>query len=101
MRDCDIRSALGSKLRSEKGAAACLVEELGLCQGDVFVDLAVVDGCLEGYEIKSDHMTSYLSEAALIDPQTMRSARSWTVLSTLAATRGCMRCWAPGPALSR
>lgn len=55
MRDIDIRPILGSKLRSKMGAAALMVEELGLCQGDVFVDIAVIDGRLEGYEIKSDH----------------------------------------------
>lgn len=54
MDDCAIRNALSSKLLSEKEANALLVEELGLCQGDVFVDVAVVGDTLEGYEIKSD-----------------------------------------------
>lgn len=57
MTDSDIRDVLNCKLRSEKGAASVLVEELGLCQGDVFVDVAVVDRRLEGYEIKSDQDT--------------------------------------------
>lgn len=57
MRDSDIRDALTSKLRLEKGATTVLVEELGLCQGDVFVDVAVADSRLEGYEIKSDQDT--------------------------------------------
>ncbi len=54
IRDRDIRSALGPKLRLAMGDDAVLVEELGLCQGDVFVDVAMINGHLEGYEIKSD-----------------------------------------------
>ncbi len=34
-----------------------IVEELGLCRGTVRVDLAVVNGSLKGYEIKSDRDT--------------------------------------------
>ena len=34
-----------------------VVEELGLCQGAVRVDLAVVNGSVHGYEIKSDQDT--------------------------------------------
>lgn len=54
LRDSDIRAVLGGRLRSEMGVTARVVEELGLCQGDVFVDVAVVDSALDGYEIKSD-----------------------------------------------
>ena len=31
-----------------------IIEELGLCQGEARVDVAVVNGCMHGYEIKSD-----------------------------------------------
>ena len=54
MKDADIRAALTRKLCSEKRPEAILIEELGLCQGDVFVDVALIDGRLEGFEIKSD-----------------------------------------------
>ncbi len=57
MNDRDIRAALGAHLHGQVAADALLVEELGLCQGDVFVDVAVVDGTIEGYEIKSDRDT--------------------------------------------
>ena len=30
------------------------LEELGLCQGDARVDYAVINGAMNGYEIKSD-----------------------------------------------
>ena len=57
--DLTIRSALRSKLladHAEEGDTA-LMEELGLCRGRVRVDLALVNGSLHGYEIKSDRDT--------------------------------------------
>ena len=57
--DLTIRSALRSKLladHAEEGDTA-LMEELGLCRGRVRVDLALVNGHLNGYEIKSDRDT--------------------------------------------
>ena len=57
--DLTIRSALRSKLladHAEEGDTA-LMEELGLCRGRVRVDLALVNGYLNGYEIKSDRDT--------------------------------------------
>ncbi len=57
MNDRDIRTALGAHLQSHIADDALVVEELGLCQGDVFVDVAVVDSTIEGYEIKSDRDT--------------------------------------------
>ena len=51
-----IRSALRSKLLLDHSNdhGAVLLEELGLCRGRVRVDLAVVNGQMHGYEIKSD-----------------------------------------------
>ena len=51
-----IRSALRSKLLLDHSNVdgAVLLEELGLCRGRVRVDLAVVNGQMHGYEIKSD-----------------------------------------------
>lgn len=53
--DVDIRPVLRrSLLASTAGEGSVVVEELGLCRGRVRVDLAVVNGSLHGYEIKSD-----------------------------------------------
>jgi hypothetical protein len=59
MRDIDVRR----KLRVEVGRSheceldTLIVEELGLCQGIARVDLAVVNGSVHGYEIKSESDT--------------------------------------------
>ncbi len=54
--DPAIRPALRSRLLGEHGREAdtVLLEELGLCRGRVRIDIAVVNGLLHGYEIKSD-----------------------------------------------
>lgn len=54
--DSAIRPALRSRLVGEHGqdADTVLIEELGLCRGHVRIDIAVVNGLLHGYEIKSD-----------------------------------------------
>jgi hypothetical protein len=59
MRDIDIREALRAEIdRRHHGESNTLVvEELGLCQGIARIDLAVVNGSVNGYEIKSAHDT--------------------------------------------
>ncbi|HEY4011066.1 MAG TPA: sce7726 family protein [Acidobacteriaceae bacterium] len=59
MRDIDVRRALCSKLRHDHaGEENCVwVEELELCQGAARVDMAVVNGTIHGYEIKSERDT--------------------------------------------
>jgi hypothetical protein len=54
--DADIRALLLERLRKRHGHESNVVflEELGLCRGQVRVDLAVVNGSIHGYEIKSD-----------------------------------------------
>ena len=54
--DVDIRSALRSRLLAKHAADAdtVIIDELGVCRGKVRVDVAVVNGMLHGYEIKSD-----------------------------------------------
>lgn len=55
MRDSDVREALHMYLdneHSQRAADTLLVDELGLC-GQVRVDVAVVNGALTGYELKS------------------------------------------------
>src|SRR3990172_5388577 len=55
LRDVDIRRALHAHFRAEhKDDDSRLIDELGLCQGAARVDVAVVNGSLHGFEIKSD-----------------------------------------------
>lgn len=54
--DPDIRAALRLQLEA-RWAGGCetrLIEELGFCRGRARVDVAVVNGALHGYEIKSN-----------------------------------------------
>lgn len=59
MRDRDIRQTLRYEVRREfcYDQSSRIIEELGLCTGSTRVDLAVVNGALHGYEIKSDQDT--------------------------------------------
>ncbi len=59
MRDRDIRTVLRDKLHREFGhdSDTRILEELGVCQGSVRIDMAVVNGSLHGYEIKSERDT--------------------------------------------
>lgn len=52
--DPDVRVLLREYLESlHQGTDTHVLEELGLCEGDVRVDVAAVNGELSGYEIKS------------------------------------------------
>ena len=54
--DPDVRPALRSTLVAKHAGQpeTVIIEELGVCRGRVRVDVAVVNGSLHGYEIKSD-----------------------------------------------
>jgi hypothetical protein len=52
-KDRDVRSLLKQHLRVTHGPATVVLDELGLCQGDVRVDVAAINGELAGFEIKS------------------------------------------------
>src|SRR3990172_9569406 len=54
--DSDIRPALKALLsgRHSKERGTFILDELGICRGQVRVDIAVVNGIVHGYEIKSD-----------------------------------------------
>ena len=53
--DAGIRPALRARLLVDQGEGeAMVIDELGVCRGQVRIDLAVVNGVLHGYEIKSD-----------------------------------------------
>lgn len=56
LRDADIRSALRPYLLGQFDGAdvPLVVEELGICRGQARADMAVVNGELHGFEIKSD-----------------------------------------------
>ena len=56
LRDLDIRRALRLHLSYAHGSEpdTRIIDELGLCQGSARVDLAVINGSLNGYEIKSE-----------------------------------------------
>ena len=52
-KDRDVRCLLKRHLADVHGRDTLILDELGLCQGDVRVDVAAVNGELSGYEIKS------------------------------------------------
>lgn len=59
MRDVDVRRALKGALIAEHASddSTLIIDELGICNGQKRVDVAVVNGELAGYEIKSDRDT--------------------------------------------
>ena len=68
-RDMEVRPALREYLERKElaGSNATLIEELGLCQGRVRIDLATVSSVFHGYEIKSnrDRLVRLSSQAAI------------------------------------
>lgn len=56
MRDRDVREALRRKVLAEhtRHPDTLVIDELGIAHGSARVDIAVVNGRLHGYEIKSD-----------------------------------------------
>jgi hypothetical protein len=56
MRDRDIRVALRQEIDTtyRDDADTLVIDELGLCEGEARIDIAVINGCLNGYEIKSE-----------------------------------------------
>lgn len=57
MRDIDIRNKLLKELIRTEARDSLIVEEFGLCRGTVRIDLVVVNGSFNGYEIKSEKDT--------------------------------------------
>ena len=59
MRDADVRGAVRQHLRCEHAddASTLIVEEMGLWSGSVRIDIAVINGELSGFELKSDRDT--------------------------------------------
>ncbi|SHK62063.1 sce7726 family protein [Paramaledivibacter caminithermalis] len=54
--DADIRTSLYNRISNEfkDEQDTIIVDELSVCQGDARMDVAVVNGLLHGYEIKSE-----------------------------------------------
>jgi len=84
MRDCDIRPTLREWLdyRYCSEPNSLIVEELGLCQGSVRADFAVVNGSLKGFEIKSEH-----DSLARLDKQAATYSQVFDSVSLVAAER--------------
>ena len=59
MRDCHVRAALRERLAAEHAGDrdTRVVEEMGIWFGTARIDLAVINGELSGYELKSDSDT--------------------------------------------
>jgi len=59
MRDIDVRRSLCEEVtrRHQGDADTVIVNELGLCQGAARVDVAVINGFIHGFEIKSERDT--------------------------------------------
>ncbi|WP_319407475.1 sce7726 family protein [uncultured Desulfosarcina sp.] len=58
-KDIDIRKSVLTELNQKylNDSETMIIEELGLCQGDARIDVAVVNGSIHGLEIKSDQDT--------------------------------------------
>lgn len=58
-RDIDIRNKLHNEFKTKylREPNTIIVDELGLCQGDARIDIAIVNGHLHGFEIKSESDT--------------------------------------------
>lgn len=58
-RDSQIRKILHSKLMEEYANEpdTIILDELNVCHGEARIDIAIINGSLHGYEIKSDHDT--------------------------------------------
>lgn len=61
MRDIDIRRHLLAEMSRKYrfDSETRIVQELGLCQGAARIDIAVVNGSIHGYEIKSERDTLF------------------------------------------
>jgi hypothetical protein len=59
LRDIDIRNTLRKRISNkyQNDSDTLIVDELGLCQGTSRIDIAVINGYMYGYEIKSEKDT--------------------------------------------
>ncbi len=57
MRDSDVRAAVRNCLQAQYAADSRIVEEMGIWSGTVRIDIAVINGELHGFELKSERDT--------------------------------------------
>ena len=59
MREMDIRKSLNHKVLSlfPEDQTAIIINEFGICQGEARIDVAVINGSIHGFEIKSENDT--------------------------------------------
>jgi hypothetical protein len=57
MRDSDVRSAVRNWLHGQYAHNSRIVEEMGIWSGTVRIDIAVINGELHGFELKSERDT--------------------------------------------
>jgi len=91
LRDVDIRRALHQHfIAAHRDDDSRIIDELGLCQGAARVDVAVINGSLHGFEIKSD----YDSLVRLTGQQEVysRALDSVTVATTERHFDGVLKC---------
>lgn len=91
--DADVRSLLLDYLHElNRGTDTVLLEELGLCQGDVRVDVASVNGELSGFEIKSpsDTLARWPNQQKLYSTVV---DRAWLVAPTRALEKAVAPEW--------
>lgn len=91
--DPDVRALLREYLEDvHKGSDTRVLEELGLCQGDVRVDVAVVNGELSGYEIKSpsDTLRRFPNQCRIYSKVV---DRAWLVAPARTLESACVPDW--------
>ena len=104
--DLEIRAALKTFLAVQSGPDDYVVEELGLRRGQARLDVALINGSIHGYEIKSDRdsvrrlagqvqlYNSVVDRATLVTgPKTLRNARPmiprwWGIILALPDSNG-------------
>lgn len=57
MRDSDVRAAVRTYLQAQYADDSRIVEEMGIWSGTVRIDIAVINGELHGFELKSERDT--------------------------------------------
>lgn len=96
MRDIDVRTALHSNLavdHADELSDTFVVDELGLC-GEVRVDVAVINGALTGFELKSARDTlRRLPKQVAVYSQVLDYAELVVADNHLAAARSIIPRW--------
>jgi hypothetical protein len=57
MRDSDVRAAVRTYLGTQYASDSRIVEEMGIWSGSARIDIAVINGELHGFELKSERDT--------------------------------------------